>query len=791
MTYKDSSARLMRWSLGLQEYDFKIFYKPGRLHANVDALSRLPVLSVVPTALKSFDLTDELRDAQLRDKSLIYFRSGKSSTVVAQNGFLYSVAKLSKYESEGHLVAPRLVLPRKWRYSALYGCHDDPVTGGHLRFDKVYGKLRRRFWWPGMKQDITDYLRVCVECQKIKVPYAKNRHSGFLKSIPVCLPLEIVAADLVGPITPVSSAGHRYILVVTDHFTKYAIIIPLFDKTAKTVAEALFEKVFLHWGSPKRLLSDQGKEFSSELLKAICEVMQTKKIQTTSYHPQTDGHTERYNRTLTEMLTSYVELHPTDWHLFLPRVNFAYVTSIHASTKFTPFYLLHGFEANYPMDVSLNPSPTWKPSVQDYISSSLRSLQEARDLVTKTLQKEQTRQAHYYNLNKSVPVSFSEGDLVLQEIKAKSKTKNAVSGDRQSSKISFRYEGPFEVIEKRSDLNYVIRDPARPRKKRWTVHIARLKPFHAPCSFGTMVLDTAVAKSSTSDDDLVVQDVKRLSVDKSRGASEVAVADSVGGFSTGSDVSQSSIVSSGLEAGIDGSDDGCLPSKAVSTDLLPGRSESVDEVVGGFSAAVRTGVSSGQVLTGPDSGRDESLDGVFPSRAIRTVSVPVRDESVDGAASILIVTGDRSPRTDPSPSVGNGPYRSSDVDPSPNVRNDPFSANVARATTSGPVKKSSSGQPSLPLPSITSLLRNSYSHFKAATAIDYSWQITEIVDSAVVGRNTFFLCQFAGRPDTLWLQQEQMIGPDKFRGASSVLRYWLDKVLPRRLRELRFASSKS
>ena len=133
-----------------------------------------------------------------------------------------------------------------------------------------------------------------------------------MQPIPVGEPFVFWALDYMGPLKE-TSKGNRHILVLMDHFTKWCEAFPTKDQKASTVASTLVSRVFSRFGPPTILYSDQGRNFDSLLMHEIYNQMGIKKIRTTTYHPQCDGLVERQNRTLQEIISSFVSDHSNDW----------------------------------------------------------------------------------------------------------------------------------------------------------------------------------------------------------------------------------------------------------------------------------------------------------------------------------------------------------------------------------------------------------------------------------------------------------------------------------------------
>ena len=162
-------------------------------------------------------------------------------------------------------------------------------------------------------------------------------------------PFERIAMDIIGPL-PKTRQGHRYVLVVCDYATRYPEAIPLKKFTAPAIAEELIG-LFSQHGVPREILTDQGTNFTSQLLKELYQMIGVTPIKTSPYHPQTDGLVERFNQTLKQMLRRLIDSEGHEWHKLLPYVLFAYREVPQASTGFSPFELLYGRDVRGPLDV--------------------------------------------------------------------------------------------------------------------------------------------------------------------------------------------------------------------------------------------------------------------------------------------------------------------------------------------------------------------------------------------------------------------------------------------------------
>ncbi|XP_042247194.1 uncharacterized protein LOC121882816 [Thunnus maccoyii] len=246
----------------------------------------------------------------------------------------------------------RLVVPGSCRPMIMHLAHTLPWSG-HLGRNKTYLRLASRFYWPSMYTDVQTFCRTCPTCQK--TCYVCQSDRAYLQPLPIIsTPFRRIAMDIVGPLVR-SSRGHQYILVVCDYATRFPEAFPLCTVTAPAVLRCLAQ-LFSRVGVPDEIITDQGTNFTSRLLQLFHRQLGIAVIKTTPYHPQTDGLVERFNQTLKKMLQKFVADTGRDWDQWLPFL-FAYREVPQASTGFSPFELLYGWDVQGPLDLLLK---TWE-----------------------------------------------------------------------------------------------------------------------------------------------------------------------------------------------------------------------------------------------------------------------------------------------------------------------------------------------------------------------------------------------------------------------------------------------
>ena len=202
-------------------------------------------------------------------------------------------------------VQQQIVLPSAHVNAVLEAMHNDM---GHPGKDMTLSLLNDRFYWPGMSKDVEEWISHCGRCIRRKT---LPNYTAPLVSIRTTSPLQLVCMDYL-TLEP-SKGKQQNILIITDHFTRYAQAIPTRNQTARTTAEVLFNICIVHYGIPERLYSDQGANFESKVIGELCRMTEITKSRTTSYHPLGNGMCERFNRTLLNMLGTLEPEQKKNW----------------------------------------------------------------------------------------------------------------------------------------------------------------------------------------------------------------------------------------------------------------------------------------------------------------------------------------------------------------------------------------------------------------------------------------------------------------------------------------------
>ncbi|KAE9010334.1 hypothetical protein PR002_g15386 [Phytophthora rubi] len=281
-------------------------------------------------------------------------------------------------------------------------------------------------------------------------------------------PFSMLVVDAVGPL-PETERGNKYILVFVDYFTSWAEAFAVLRLDSVTFVEVMVNGVVARHGVPSRLLSDNGRNFTSEIAKSFYQTLGIKKLYGSAYHPQTQGLVERFNGTLMGMLKMHVSEAQTDWDLYLPRVLFAYRTACHEALGDSLFFSLYGRNPELPLDVAfLNLGKKWKSNeVAAYRRELYRTLRDSRHLVEQQLLKAQDR--HERRMSNRVVVQYEVGAPVwVYQLFRKKR------GESRTKKLAFAWHGPYRVVGKVSVNRIDI--PTHPDKT-VTVNVNRLKKF--------------------------------------------------------------------------------------------------------------------------------------------------------------------------------------------------------------------------------------------------------------------------------------------------------------------------
>ena len=308
---------------------------------------------------------------------------------------------------------------------------------GHLGIDHTTVLATGRFYWPHMTEEIRKYIQNCERCIRFK----QRPENPPLKPLQASYPLELVHMDFlrIGG----KEDRNANVLVITDHFTRYAQAYVTGNQQATTAAKVFIDKFVTNYGYPERILTDQAQAFNGRLYEALCREAKIKKIRTTPYHPQTNGQCEPFNRTLMTMLGALPQDSKVNWQDWVSTLVHAYNCTNTKVTGFSPYFLMFGREPRIPADETFGvtfPNTRWK-TIKNYVETLRKCLEWAYQTATEHIKKDMERHELYYD-RKAHCMDIVVGDIMLVRQKVFGTT----------YKIEDKWEIPvYIVLEKHDD----------------------------------------------------------------------------------------------------------------------------------------------------------------------------------------------------------------------------------------------------------------------------------------------------------------------------------------------------
>ena len=435
------------------------------------------------TATREDIIAAQQQDVSLEKLRKIATEGGEPKTVgkgnqvryFFNNGLLFREYRSSP-QARGQLYT-QLVVPTPFRSQVLRLAHDSALSG-HLKAKKTTERIWAHFYWPGLQSDVRRYCASCDPCQR-------TTPKGKVGKVPVVMPPLIdtcfrrIAVDLIGPLTPLTERGNRYILTIVDLATRYPEAVALPSIEAERVAEALMV-VFSRLGVPNEILSDNGTQFVSGVMKEVSRLLGVRQFHTSPYHPMANGACERFNGTLKQMLRRMCQERPRDWDRYLPALLFAYREVPHESLGYSPFELMYGRAVRGPLTIL---KELWSEEISEedvkttyqYVLDLQERLESTCRVAKTELEKSSRKYKKHFDV-KAKERRFECGDRVLLLLPT------------SSNKLLMQWRGPYEVVGKIARNNYSLQIG----KKRKTFHANLMKRY--------------IGRSSQERDDDVTQD---------------------------------------------------------------------------------------------------------------------------------------------------------------------------------------------------------------------------------------------------------------------------------------------
>lgn len=476
------SGRVTRWALSLQNYDFEIEHIPGKNNIPADVLSRqinsgevvddetsiqpfpLSRLKALQAAdVKCRDILDKLtvqQEYELNEK--IFYKKGE---------ILYCLNKSDSSDNVEKLVVPKTLITE-----VLTLAHDSP-TVAHPGFKRTLERVKKSYFWWGIYKHVLNFIKSCISCCERR-GYKSNQKAPLQRIVVTERPFQRIGMDAIGPL-PITDAGNRHIIVISDYFTRWAEAYPVPDLKSETISHIL-EKFICTHGVPEQLLTDRGSSFLSEGIQKVYNKLNIKKLNTTSYHPSTDGVVERVNATIINALKHLIQSTENEWDRYLHFALLAHRSAIHSALNDTPAHLIYGRDIILPVDIIAAPVKRSYADYRDFSEELELRLHKAFKLVKDNLTKAAERQEQYrakFFKDKDIRV----GDMVMLY--------TPVVKPGQSKKFTKTNKGIYRVKKQTSPVNFEIVQINKPNDRQ-LVHIDRLTKLHERIIFPSLPLDT-------------------------------------------------------------------------------------------------------------------------------------------------------------------------------------------------------------------------------------------------------------------------------------------------------------
>ncbi|TQD92478.1 hypothetical protein C1H46_022039 [Malus baccata] len=478
LSQRTNTTFQQKWVSKLLGFDYEVQYRQGKDNIVADALSRVPGSTLLPEThvdnkgdicsitYPYFGWLDELRRDMEQDSWVLQKKKEVEDNATA----VLCNTKLSKYHLDNGFLKykHRIVIGAEstWRRKVFEEHHSTPIAG-HEGVLKTYQRLKRGFYWVGMKRNIKEWVAECRTCQQNK--YETISPPGLLQPLP--LPQQIwtdISMDFICGLP--NCKGKSVILVVVDKLSKYAHFIALgHPYTAAIVAQEFVDNVFKLHGMPLTIVSDRDTLFLSAFWKDFFKLQGSKLCMSLGYHPQSDGQTEVVNRCLETYLRCFTSFQPKKWLQWLAWAEWSYNTSYHSSTKFTPFEIVYGVTPPHIATYELGSAKL------DSVEQGLLARDKILAMLKTNLIIAQNRMKVQADKHRSER-TFEVGDLVYLKLVPYQLQSLATHAYH---KLHPKFYGPFEVLEKIGNVAYKIKLPET-SKIHPVFHVSCLKKHIGP-----------------------------------------------------------------------------------------------------------------------------------------------------------------------------------------------------------------------------------------------------------------------------------------------------------------------
>ena len=507
MTTKKLNRRQVRYAEMLAQFDFKITHRAGTLNGAADALSRRSDLKEDDHEEPHDAVFKKMPDGTLRynQPELIRVIKVAAQVETLQQQWQQKAASWQFEPNDsgsGELLQDdkeyrdmiskdRTYVPPHMRSSLIQELHEPPEYG-HAGIEEMVRRLAKVFAIPRLRAKVQEVLGNCLACHQNKPK--RHKPYGLLQPLqPPTRPWTSVTMDFIVKLPrspePGSARFCDTILVIVDRLTKAAKFVPTEETiTAEECAYEVTKALVSEHGMPEEFITDRDKLFTSKYWTTFLAELGVKKKLSTSFHPETDGQTERTNQSLEEYLRFYVNKQQDNWVECLPMAQLAYNSRKSATTKYSPYYANYGYEPVAHRD------PKDVESISTGAEDKARLMRELHEELSKNIAQKNLTTSKAANKQRIEGPTFKKGDKVFlsrQNLKTK----------RPSRKLDNLRLGPFEILEELGPVNYKLQLPSGMR-----IHPVFHKKLLEPAPQEAELLQDV----ELEDDEYVVEEVKDL-----------------------------------------------------------------------------------------------------------------------------------------------------------------------------------------------------------------------------------------------------------------------------------------
>ena len=484
---ENKNAKLQRWATKISSYGADIQFIKGRDNVHADFLSRLS-----PENIPKFD-DHETIETRLDDVAVIDLdrvdlnpsREDEDDSGVAivhkdlkiheaqqKNKHLSNIIKSlkdngakPKYRQKYIIIDDvlyhvnteeelRIVVPDALQEAIIRETHEG-MMGGHTGRDKTFDIIRRRYFWKNLAVQVYSYVGKCIKCNQQNL----QMQTAPLQEAPIArFPFERISIDLAGPY-PESELGNRFCFTITDQFSGWVEAFPIPNKKSITLARILVNQIFARYSWCRVMVSDNGTEMVNDVMRAITQMGHIHHIKTSSYHPQSNTYAERPHRTMVDCLAKVAG--QTNWDLYLPSFCAAYNSSISASRKFSPFFLLYHREPILPLDTILKDRERYYG--EDFLPQALERMHQAYRIVRRRLKEQGERNREYIDKKRRAKdVVFGVGDPVY------------VRNHQRTNKLDAKWDPHYRITVQTGPTSFIIQNQLTGRTRRVHANDIRL-----------------------------------------------------------------------------------------------------------------------------------------------------------------------------------------------------------------------------------------------------------------------------------------------------------------------------